>query len=73
MAVTEDDVYADGGVHVNGAYAGNYIIHIDVPDGITEFTLRQSPIASPVPIPAAGYLFTMALIGLFTRKQLTKQ
>lgn len=72
VAVTEDDVYADGGVHVNGAYAGNYIIHIDVPDGITEFTLRQSPIASAVatvPVPATSLLFGTALTALLGIKR----
>jgi len=69
VLVTEDDVYADGGVHVDGAYAGNYIIHIDVPDGITEFTLRQSPIATTVPAPAAIWLFSAALLSLIGMKR----
>lgn len=70
VLVTEDDVYADNGSHLDGAYAGNYIIHIDVPDGITEFTLRQSPIAAPVPIPAAGGLFLAAMFGMGLFKKL---
>lgn len=63
---TEDDLYADGGTHPDGAYAGNFIFHIDVPDGISTFTLRQSPIAAAgaVPVPAAAWLFGSALLGL---------
>ena len=59
VTVTEDDLIADGFMP-DFAYAGNFIFHVDVPDGITEFTLRQSPIAVPEPS-AAG----LVLIGLF--------
>ena len=61
---TEDDLIASGGIHPNTAYAGNYIFHIDVPDGISQFTLRQSPVANPVPLPAAVWFFGLALTGL---------
>ncbi len=61
---TEDDLIASGGIHPDTAYAGNYIFHIDVPDGISQFTLRQSPIANPVPLPAAVWFFGLALTGL---------
>lgn len=64
---TEDDLIASGGTHEAGDYALNYIFHIDVPDGISSFTIRQSPVAasSTVPIPAAAWLFGSALLGLF--------
>ena len=56
VTVTEDDIIA-GGFMPDFAYAGNFIFHVDVPDGITEFTLRQSPIAVPEPSVAALLLF----------------
>ena len=55
--VTEDDIIASGGVMPDFSYAGNFVFHVDVPDGITSFTIRQSPIAVPEPA-------TMALLGL---------
>jgi len=55
--VTEDDIIATGGVMADLAYAGDFVFHVDVPDGITEFTIRQSPIAVPEPA-------TVALLGL---------
>ena len=65
---TEDDLIASGGTHPDTAYAGNYVFHIDVPDGISQFTLRQSPIANPVPLPAAVWFFGVALTGLGVMK-----
>ena len=29
------------------SFAGNFVFHIDVPDGISSFTLRQSPLTVP--------------------------
>ena len=40
---------------------GAGLFHIDVPDGITEFTLRQEPIAIPEPGSAALLLLTAGL------------
>lgn len=72
-AQTEDDLIASGGIHPNTAYAGNYIFHIDVPDGISQFTLRQSPVANPVPLPAGVWLFLSALSALpILRKSILK-
>ncbi len=59
--VTEDDIYASGGVMPTGTFAGYFEFHIDVPDGITEFTLRQSPVAVPEPS-----TWALASIGVFT-------
>lgn len=56
--VSEHDVIASGGIIPAFAYAAGIIFHIDVPDGISSFTLRQSPL--PVPAPGAPVL---ALIG----------
>ena len=55
--VTEDDIIATGGIMADLSYAGDFIFHVDVPDDITSFTIRQSPIAVPEPA-------TMALLGL---------
>ena len=55
--VTEDDILASGGMMPNFSYAGNFIFHVDVPDGITSFTIRQSPVGVPEPA-------TMCLLGL---------
>lgn len=48
-ATTEDDIVAGGGVMPNGGFAGYFRFTVDVPDGITQFTVRQSPIPSPEP------------------------
>lgn len=66
VTVTEDDIFAGGGVQPDFAFAGMFIFHVDVPDGITEFTIRQSPIVDVVPEPAtcvtlAGLLACLGL------------
>jgi hypothetical protein len=63
--VTQDDVIATGGVMLDGVYAGNFIFHVEVPDGITQFTIRQSPIA--IPDPATATLISLGI--LFARRQ----
>ena len=71
LSVTEDDVYASGGVMPDFTFAGYFVFTIDVPDGITSFTIRQSPIA--VPEPSALYLAAMGMIGLIAyRRQLRR-
>jgi len=55
--VAEDDILAYGGVMPYLSFAGNFLFTIDVPDGLTEFTIRQSPIGVPEPS-------TFALLGL---------
>lgn len=54
--VTEDDIIASGGVVPYLAYAGNFVFHVDVPDGITEFTIRQSPV---IPEPASAVMLIL--------------
>ncbi|TWT42502.1 choice-of-anchor F family protein [Botrimarina hoheduenensis] len=49
VTASEDDLFASGGTQPDFSFAGNYLFHIDVPDGITSFTIRQSPIAVPEP------------------------
>ena len=60
--VTEDDILAYDGDMVNGEFAGYFIFHVDVPDGISSFTLRQSPIEN-VPEPRG---IVLAMLGLFS-------
>lgn len=62
VVVTEDDILASGGVMPDFAFAGNFLFHVDVPDGITSFTIRQSPVA--VPEPSALALACLGLVGL---------
>jgi len=63
VAVTEDDIIASGGVMPDFSFAGNFLFHVDVPDGITSFTIRQSPIA--VPEPSTLVMAVLGLLGLF--------
>ena len=61
---TEDDIYAGGGVMPYLSFAGNFRFSVDVPDGITSFTIRQSPIgAGIVPEPCTGLMATIGLVG----------
>jgi len=57
---SEDVITWTNGLHESAAK--NYSFRIDVPDGITSFTLRQVPTA--VPEPAALVLLGVALAGL---------
>jgi hypothetical protein len=58
---TEDMLTFVGGVH--GAGLQTYQVRIDVPDGISRFTLRQIP--NVVPEPATLMLGAVAALGLF--------
>lgn len=60
--VTEDDILAGGAVMPDFTFAGYFEFNIDVPDGISEFTLRQSPV--PIPEPSAAALCSLGLAGL---------
>ena len=62
VSVTEDDVYASGGVMPYLTFAGYFRFAVDVPDGITQFTVRQSPVA--VPEPSSWALASLGLVGL---------
>ena len=65
--VTEDDIIATGGVMPDFSYAGNFVFHVDVPDGITSFTIRQSPIA--VPEPATLSVLALGSLVLFRKRK----
>ncbi|MGD1978625.1 MAG: choice-of-anchor F family protein [Akkermansiaceae bacterium] len=46
----EDELVALDGTLLAGEFSGtDFVFHIDVPNGITEFTLRQRPILIPEP------------------------
>lgn len=70
VTVTEHDIIASGGTFPASAYAGDFRFHIDVPDGITSFTLRQSPL--PVPEPSTCFLIGLALIAPAARRRRRK-
>lgn len=59
---TEDDIIASGGVMPYLSFAGYFRFTVDVPDGITSFTIRQSPVA--VPEPSTWVLASLGLLGL---------
>ena len=61
LSVTEDDVYATGGVMPHLTFAGYFRFTVDVPDGITSFTVRQSPV---VPEPGSFAILSCGVAGL---------
>ncbi|HKQ47079.1 MAG TPA: choice-of-anchor F family protein [Phycisphaerae bacterium] len=65
--VTELEIFASGFLP-NTAFNGGMIFHLDVPDGVSEFTLRQSPV--PVPEPTT---VVMLLCGLGLLRRRTRQ
>ncbi|MEO1497590.1 MAG: choice-of-anchor F family protein [Planctomycetota bacterium] len=67
VSVTEDDILATGGVQPNGAFAGNFLFHVDVPDGISSFTIRQAPIGIPEPAALAASLLAI-VVGVARRR-----
>ena len=61
-------VSTQGPINFPGDYSGNYFFfHIDVPDGISEFTIRQSPL--PVPEPGAALLLGLSAAITLRRKR----
>jgi hypothetical protein len=68
--VTEDNILAFGGVMPDLSYAGNFLFTVDVPDGITSFTIRQSPIG--VPEPSTCALLALGAVALAIMKRRTQ-
>ena len=62
VTASEDDILAGGGNMPAFSFAGNFRFSVDVPDGITSFTIRQSPVN--VPEPSTWALASMGLLGL---------
>src|SRR4051812_222669 len=69
---TEDDIFASGGVMPFGAFAGYFRFNIDVPDGITQFTLRQSPIPFPEPCAATMLLLGAAALAAYRKRSIRR-
>ncbi len=66
VAPSEDVIDADGGPgQPDFLYNEPFVFHIDVPDGITSFTLRQFPVAV-VPEPSSIALLLLGLASLKT-------
>jgi hypothetical protein len=63
VSASEDDILAGGGNMPAFSFAGNFRFSVDVPDGITSFTIRQSPV-NIVPEPSTWVLAAMSLVGL---------
>ncbi len=64
LTTSEDVLDADGGPgQPDGFYNEPFVFHIDVPDGITSFTLRQFPVAI-VPEPSTMLLSLLGLVAL---------
>ncbi len=68
LTENEDELIAGGGVFPAGAFTTPpFFFSVDVPDGITAFTIRQQPI--PVPEPAGiALLSAMGLAALNRRR-----
>ena len=64
VTVLEDTIDVSGGSVSDGQFV-NYGFSIDVPDGITDFTIRQLPTISVViPLPASAWMGLVLLGGL---------
>lgn len=73
VTVTEDVITASDGISLpNGAFTIPYFqFAIDVPDGISAFTLRQVPTA--VPEPASVALLTLGAVTTLSRRRLVSR
>ncbi len=69
VSVAEDDIIASGGLMPSSSFAGDFLFHIDVPDGITSFTIRQSPIAVPEPSTLALAIFGLLTLSIYGRQR----
>ncbi len=72
VSVMEDDVFASAGVMPYLSFAGYFRFTVDVPDGITSFTVRQSPVAVPEPSSFALIASAAAVVAFLKRRNLRK-
>jgi len=70
---TEDDIYASGGVMPDASFAGYFRFSIDVPDGITQFTIRQSPVSVPEPSSLVLCVLGLAGLGVVARRKANRR
>jgi len=61
VVVSEDDIDAYGGLIPSPSFTFPFVFNIDVPDGITAFTVRQYPTTDFIPEPSGALL---ALLGV---------
>jgi hypothetical protein len=65
VVVGEDDIDAYNGVIAPFTFTSPFVFHVDVPDGITAFTVRQYPtIDTVVPEPSGLVLSGMSVVAL---------
>jgi hypothetical protein len=67
VVVAEDGVDAFGGTIVSPSFTSPFVFHVDVPDGITAFTVRQYPTTDFVPEPATMSLALLGYLALIPR------
>ncbi len=69
VAITQDELTVDGGIFPSGDF-NVFRFPIDVPDGISWFTVRQFP-TTTVPEPATMSLVAMGALGMIVRRKRT--
>jgi hypothetical protein len=67
--VFEDDIDAYGGVITSPSFTFPFVFTIDVPDGITKFTLRQYPTTDFIPEPSTLLLACLGFVGTFAGRR----
>jgi hypothetical protein len=68
VSVGAHEITASGGIVPHTAFLGDIGFHVDVPDGITEFTIRQVPIAVPA-LRCAALMIAGSCIGMQRRRR----
>jgi len=61
VVVAEDDIDVYDGLIPDFTFVSPFVFHVDVPDGITTFTIRQFPTTDAVPEPSS---VSLALAGI---------
>jgi hypothetical protein len=61
VVVSEDDIDAYDGLITSPSFTFPFVFNIDVPDGITAFTVQQYPTTDGIPEPSSALL---AMLGI---------